>query len=212
MKIIISALTPSFAKALENYCTDLKDVEIHTGSILDVKCDAIVSPANSFGFMDGGIDAQYIGKFGGHVQDKVRWNILTKHYGELLVGEAAIVETGCPQSPYLIAAPTMRVPMVLPENTINPYLAVRAVLLLVREGVFQAGDHAGERIGDVVNTVAFPGMGTGVGRVSGELCARQFCKAISHFRNEDYSLPKSWAEASEDHQFLYSDTVNKLQY
>ncbi len=31
---------------------------------LDVKCDAVVSPANSFGFMDGGIDLIYSHRFG----------------------------------------------------------------------------------------------------------------------------------------------------
>jgi O-acetyl-ADP-ribose deacetylase (regulator of RNase III) len=39
-------------------------VTVHQVSILDVACDAVVSPANSFGFMDGGIDAVYLSLFG----------------------------------------------------------------------------------------------------------------------------------------------------
>lgn len=33
---------------------------MHEGSILDVEGDALVSPVNSFGFMDGGIDRAYV--------------------------------------------------------------------------------------------------------------------------------------------------------
>ena len=39
--------------------------------------------------------------------------IRTRHHGELLVGAAEIVETGDEAFPYIIAAPTMRVPHVL---------------------------------------------------------------------------------------------------
>jgi hypothetical protein len=48
------------------------------------------------------------------------------HAGELVVGTADIVETGHAAIPFLIAAPTMRVPMVWHGST-NAYLAARAV-------------------------------------------------------------------------------------
>ncbi len=38
--------------------------EAHCGSIFDYPAVAIVSPANSFGFMDGGIDLAYSERFG----------------------------------------------------------------------------------------------------------------------------------------------------
>ncbi|OKH45749.1 hypothetical protein NIES2101_25875 [Calothrix sp. HK-06] len=69
-------------------------VTVHHGSILDVECDAVVSPANSFGFMDGGIDFIYMDYFGKDIQLKVRRQILDHHHGELIVGNADIVETG----------------------------------------------------------------------------------------------------------------------
>ena len=76
--------------------------------ILDI--EGVISPANSFGFMDGGIDSLYRSYFGRHVQDRLQKLIRDRHYGELVVGAAEIVDTDNPRIPYLIAAPTMRVP------------------------------------------------------------------------------------------------------
>ena len=56
MKIHLTAVETDLADAFRDFCGDLPDVEVHHGSIFDVQCDAVVSPANSFGFMDGGID------------------------------------------------------------------------------------------------------------------------------------------------------------
>src|SRR5215831_14903577 len=120
MKIILTAREADLEKAWRAHCGDLQDVIVHAGSILDASCDAVVSPANSFCFMDGGIDALYIQRFGWQVQDRLRRKILEQHHGELIVGNAEIVETGDAGIPFLIAAPTMRVPMVLESNTVNP--------------------------------------------------------------------------------------------
>ena len=64
MKLILSATETSLSDAWEKSCGDLDFVEIQRGSILEVDCDAPVSPDNSFGFMDGGIDALYMDYFG----------------------------------------------------------------------------------------------------------------------------------------------------
>jgi O-acetyl-ADP-ribose deacetylase (regulator of RNase III) len=80
--------------------------------------------------MDEGLDLKISLFFGWHVQDRLQQIIRTKHHGELLVGTAEIVKTDHPRIPYLICAPTMRVPMIF-EQTVNVYLAIRAVLILV---------------------------------------------------------------------------------
>ena len=186
-------------------------VEIHHGSILELDCDAVISPANSFGFMDGGIDGAYMDYFGDDIQLKVRQQIYELHHGELLVGQATIVETNNKKIPFLIAAPTMRVPMYLGES-VNPYLAARAVLLLIKYGNFCTGDLKGKPITKYVKTVAFPGLGTGVGRIRPDICARQVRKAIDDILLDKYKMPQSWAEASENHQLLYTDNPQRLQY
>lgn len=212
MKVVLSAIEPGLLDAWTKFRGDLDCVTVHEGSILDASAEAVVSPADSFGFMDGGIDARYAQHFGRHVQEKLRRLILERHHGELLVGSAEIVETDHARFPYLIAAPTMRVPMVLGQETINPYLATRAVLLLVNRGTFGHGKEAGTKIKDRVQTVALPGMGTGVGRVSFGVCARQVRAAIEDFVLEKYTLPRSWAEASERHQLSYTDRLRRLQH
>jgi O-acetyl-ADP-ribose deacetylase (regulator of RNase III) len=212
MQLNLTAMDAPLAVAWSKHCGDLAEVSIHLGSILDLECDAVVSPANSFGFMDGGIDALYLNHFGKIVQDRVRRAIVARHHGELLIGRADIVETGHPRVPYLIAAPTMRVPMVLGAETITPYLATRAVLLLARHGNFSEGPLAGRRIADHLRVIAFPGMGTGVGRVPVDIAARQVRAAIDEHLRDRVRLPTSWAEASEQHQLLYTDRPIRLQY
>ena len=211
MKLILAATDQQLARAWTDHCGDLDNVSIHHGSILDLACDAVVSPANSYGFMDGGIDAAYVAHFGRAIQDRVRWAILTRHHGELLIGQAEIVETDNTAIPYLIAAPTMRVPMALGAETVNHYLAMRAILLLVRHGPFAAGRLAGQPIATHVGTIALPGLGTGVGRMPAELSARQVRQAILDHADGKASLPTSWAEASETHQLLYTSRPIRLQ-
>lgn len=211
MHLILTALDAALADAWTAFCGDLDFVTVHRGSILDVDCDAVVSPANSFGFMDGGVDAVYLNHFGPSLQRRVQQHILAHHHGELLVGSAAIVETGDASTPYLIAAPTMRVPMIL-QHSVSPYLAARAVFLLVQHGRFVVGEQAEQPIARQVQTVAFPGLGTGVGRVPASTCAHQMRQAIDDMILRQYRPPDSWAEASQRHQLLYTDRPRRLQH
>lgn len=202
-RIILAAREAGLAAAWHRWCGDLDFVTVHHGSILDVRANAIVSPANSFGFMDGGIDALYSQSFGWHVQERLRQAIADRHHGELIVGAAEIVETDAPLIGYVIAAPTMRVPMALEARTISPYLATRAALLLVQRGVFHSGAFAGEPIADHVRSLAFPGMGTGIGAVSFDLCARQCRAAIDEVLVRGARLPETWADAKARHRLLH---------
>jgi O-acetyl-ADP-ribose deacetylase (regulator of RNase III) len=211
MKIVLAAVEPPLAEAWKRFCGDLDCVSVHEASILDLRVDAVVSPANSFGFMDGGIDALYSNHFGWHVQRRLQEQIRTVHHGELLVGAAEIVETDDAAIPYMIAAPTMRVPMIL-QNTVNPYLAARAALLLVQNGTLRTGSLAGQPISTAVQSVAFPGLGTGVGQVGFNTCARQVRAAIDDVLSESRVFPTSLADAQIRHQKLYTDRVRDLQF
>ena len=211
MKIILSAVESELADAWQRFCGDFDFVEVQRSSILQLSCDAVVSPANSFGFMDGGVDMLYSQHFGWKVQERLQNLIVNKHYGELLIGAAEIVETDNPQIPYLIAAPTMRVPMIL-RNSVNPYLAARGALLLVKHGRFAGGSMKGEPVASFVESLAFPGLGTGVGRIGPNTCARQVRAAIEEVLLEKYEFPQSWADAQRRHQQLYTDQIRDLQY
>lgn len=100
-------------------------VHVHDGDFFALDADAMVSPANSFGIMDGGLDAAIRAELGGHVQTDVQARILERHHGELPVGAAEIVPTHHARWPFLVVAPTMRVPESV-AHTLNAYLSFRA--------------------------------------------------------------------------------------
>jgi O-acetyl-ADP-ribose deacetylase (regulator of RNase III) len=173
LTLVLCAVSEPLAKAWDNAADGRSDVRVHRGSVLDVPAQAVVSPANSFGWMRGGIDAVYAQAFPA-VEQQVRSAVLAYHGGELPVGEALIVPTGVPAPAWLICAPTMRNPgELLPHDTVHPFLAARAVLRLWRDGTLEDG----EPVRSAVRTIALPGMGTGVGGVAPETCARQVIAA-----------------------------------
>jgi O-acetyl-ADP-ribose deacetylase (regulator of RNase III) len=208
LNIILADIEAGLVKSWKQVCGDLPNVSVHHGSIFDVECDAVVSPANSFGFMDGGIDLQYSYFFGWHVQERLQNLIMRNHAGELLVGQAEIVPTDHAKIPYVISAPTMRVPMILGHETVNAYLATRAALLLIQYGTLANGTP----IPEVVKTAAFPGMGTGVGQIPYAICARQMRQAIEDVAIQKPLFPNNWKMAQARHQALYSDHTRDLQY
>jgi O-acetyl-ADP-ribose deacetylase (regulator of RNase III) len=134
--------------------------------------DCLVSPANSFGMMDGGVDAAIIKFFGISLMERVQQKILDDYRGEQLVGTSFIIETGHPQHPFLAHTPTMRVPMQIVGTDI-PYVAMWAMLLAVE----QHNRHADCQI----STIACPGFGTGIGRIPPDEAARQMALAYDHF-------------------------------
>lgn len=200
MTIVLAGLKIDMIRAWEKVLKHLDNIRIVHGSILDVTCDAIVSPGNSYGFMDGGLDLAISQAFGWQVQTKLQEIIRTKHFGELLVGQAEIVSTENSRMPFIIYAPTMRVPEKLSKSA-NIYLATRGALLLIKYGHFEDG----RSIAEVVHTIAFPGMGTGVGGLNPDICARQMKAAIEDFMVGTYVFPKSWQEAQTRHDYLCSE-------
>jgi O-acetyl-ADP-ribose deacetylase (regulator of RNase III) len=112
---------------------------------LDIACadifsagpaDAIISPANSYGYMDGGIDLVYVQRFGWGLQARLQSAIATLPSRLLPVGYALTVPTGDAEVPQMISAPTMKVPQPVPL-TQNAYLAFRAALREARERGFE---------------------------------------------------------------------------
>lgn len=66
MLIKLCAIDENLALAWENVLSqeDAPQIEVFRGDILDSGCGAVVSPANSFGFMDGGVDLLFSRYFG----------------------------------------------------------------------------------------------------------------------------------------------------
>ncbi|WP_033292086.1 macro domain-containing protein [Amycolatopsis jejuensis] len=172
-ELVLCAVDEPLAAAWTSVVADFGGpVRVHRGSVLDIAAQAVVSPANSYGWMRGGIDAVYSRAFP-DVEQYVRSAVLAAYGGELPIGESVIVPTGEDEPAWLISAPTMREPGErLPADTVHPYLAARAVFLQWRQGQLESGP-----VRDAVRTIAMPGLGTGVGGVAPATCARQVAAA-----------------------------------
>ena len=156
-------------QAWDKYFKGIANVLVSHGDIFERSADAIVSPANSFGYMDGGIDLVYLRRFGWELQTRLQGHLKDEHHGELPVGQATIVDTFDEAIPYLVSAPTMRIPMNV-ANTVNAYLAFRATIRADKQ-------HNREQPG-AIRSVLCPGLCTAIGQMPPELAARQMAAAF----------------------------------
>ncbi len=199
-------------KAWHKWFDDLSDVTISQGDIFGTgeKFDAIVSPANSFGFMDGGIDLAYSKHFATKdapwgLQERLQAELQQEHDGELPVGQAVIIKTGKDDIKWLISAPTMRIPMPV-MGTVNAYLAFRAVIRGVTqwnemcEAYSKATD--GKTLEDKIETILCPGLGTAVGQMPVDACAKQMFYAYMTNWKKDPKKINNLGEAMSLHYGL----------
>src|SRR5262249_15026237 len=127
MKFLLRDRNLAMVEAWLTEFAQAPDVEVSHGDIFELSADALGTPGNSFGFGAGGIDLVYSQHFGWGLQERLRDRLRADYDGELPVGQALIVETLDRQMPFLVSAPTMRVPMDV-SQTVNAYLAFRAVI------------------------------------------------------------------------------------
>lgn len=152
-----------------------------------------MSPANSFGYMDGGLDLKYSQHFGWELESKVRCVLEEHFFGEIPVGQALIVDTGMNEMPFLISAPTMRVPSNV-SDTINSYLAFKGIL----QAVIRHNETASKKI----ESFLCPGLGTGEGQMKAEDCARQMFRAYDVCINNNFEVNGGLVGAVQDHLSL----------
>ena len=164
-------------RAFDEYFHDRADVEILQGDILKLSRDALVSPANSFGDMSGGLDKAIDDFYKGEAQRSALKAIGEQYLGELAVGNALILSMKTKQFPFLIVAPTMRIPGNV-QRTINAYLAMRAVLV----AVLQHNTSAKQPI----CSVAIPGFCSGVGGMAPQESAEQMRTAYEMIFEEKW--------------------------
>ena len=198
---------PEITAAWQKVFADVPQVSIYHGSIFDYPAHALVSPANSFGYMNGGIDFAISKHLGWHLEKDLQRLIREKYYGELLVGQAEILPTGHGQFPYLIAAPTMRTPMAITRGP-NVYQSMKAVLLLLRHGRLPTG----ELVSDKVQSISIPGLGTGIGQVRPLVCARQMRLAWEDVLHEKYRTEAGWEQMCANYAYFYTHNHSDIKY
>jgi O-acetyl-ADP-ribose deacetylase (regulator of RNase III) len=177
LKLSICEQNKEIALHLAEFFKGEPGVEVLCGNILHLTAGAIVSPANSFGDMGGGLDKAIDDFYSGQAQAQVQKEIREKYWGELPVGCAAIIKMHNPQFPFLIVAPTMRIPGNV-SRTINAYLAMRAMLV----GVLQFNQESGDRI----NHIALSSLCTGVGGMPYGEAAEQMLVAYKTIMHEEW--------------------------
>ena len=160
LRIAWNAALPEFLPAMERAG---HSVAIVRGDITKLSVTAVVSPANSCGYMRGGVDLAYSERFGERLERNLRAQIVLLAQGLLPVGEAVALATGDKIIPHMISAPTMERPGRLagPEPVLAASRA--AVACALREGY---------------DSLAFPGMGTGTGGLSFPVAARAMLQGI----------------------------------
>jgi O-acetyl-ADP-ribose deacetylase len=137
------------------------EIEIRKGSILEVEADAIVNPANSHGWMGGGVAGVIKRAAGPEVEKEAIAQ------APIPVGKAAASSGGKTKFKAILHAPTMTEPSEhIPVKNVS--LATRAALALAD----QKGYH----------TIAIPGMGTGVGAVEPAAAAQAMLDEIRSFK------------------------------
>lgn len=157
--------------------------------------DCVVSPANSFGLMDGGIDLALSRAFGGvdvtiaHVQ-KALW---TECLGQQNTGTCLIIDMAPLAGPckFLAHCPTMRVPCTIDPGSDIVYRCMWSILLAVHKHNLQHADAPDSSISRLLCS----GLGTGVGRVPAAVCAEQMVLAIKHYLELavlPQGVPKVW--------------------
>lgn len=162
--------------------SECENLSIIKGDITKIKSDAIVSPANSFGFMDGGLDWHLSERFGWHLQDELQAKIAQLDERELLIGRSITLETGDSEVPFLISAPTMRVPMSFNIATsVNAFLAMKAILIACINN-------------PKIETVTIPGLCTGCGRMPFHIASNQMFLAYDEIINRNYKEYKTFGD------------------
>jgi len=157
------------------------DIEIQKGDITKVQADAIVNPANSFGWMGGG-SAGAIKRAGG---EEIEKEVVAK--APLEIGMAVSTTAGKLPHKAVIHSPTMVSPTEKAQSY-NVGMAVRGALHLADDYKFKS--------------IAMPGMGTGVGNFPKKDAAKVMIEEIKKFEpinlekviliDLDEELVKAW--------------------
>ncbi|MEW5806950.1 MAG: macro domain-containing protein [Acidobacteriota bacterium] len=122
-------------------------ISVVKGDITEMEVDAIVNPANSYGWMGGGVAGAIKRKGGKEIEDEA----IRK--GPTPIGKAILTRAGALPCRHVIHAPTMEQPAGL-TNLEKIRKATEAALICADQ--------------NELKTLAIPGMGTGVGMVPPE--------------------------------------------
>ncbi|WP_253195419.1 ADP-ribosyltransferase domain-containing protein [Streptomyces sp. JHA26] len=163
LRVVLTDVNERVVEAWRAAFADTPGIEIRKGSILDEDVDAWVTPTNSRGRMDGGVDAVIKRYLGAGIQVRVQRAIRDRFAGPMPVGSAVCVPSGTTVPRYLISTPTMVRSSQNVSATLNVALACAAA--------FQAVHRQNRKKPGSIRSVALVGMGAQTGQVPARVCA-----------------------------------------
>lgn len=185
MKIILCDTNADICAEWEKKFKGEEDVSVVNAKFQDLAAaDILVCPGNSFGIMDGGMDAAIRDMMGMQVQTDVQAGIRSYFWGEMPPGSALFFVTGNIKFPFIIYASTMRLPSRVPESN-NAYLAMLGTMIRVQH---VKKDMA--QTGRQLDKVVIPGFCGGSGAMRPSDVAGQMWAAYHNFR-DNINRPKS---------------------
>ena len=181
MKIYLLDKNKNMTEVWKRYFKNEDDVEIACMDFFtfmyshDIEC--VVSPANSFGLMDGGYDLAITNYFGDELMKKVQEYIINYYKGEQPTGTAFIIDipnTG----KKLIHTPTMRTPREI-KDILVIYYAMKETLRIAKENNIQS--------------IVIPAFGGGCGKVDYEKIAEMMKYAFVQSNNPPKEIDWEYA-------------------
>ena len=189
LNVVLVDVNSAVVRAWASAFADTPEVSIVKGSILTQAVDAWVTPTNSRGRMDGGVDAVIKRALGAGIERKVQAAISHEYNGLMPVGAATCVPTGTDFPRYLIS-PTMVQSAEDVSDTMNVALACAAA--------FQAIHHQNVLEPDSITSVALPGLGAATGRVPPRVCANLMWTGYTLFNDHNFGSFESMRETLEE--------------
>ena len=145
----------------------------------NVEC--IVSPANSFGLMDGGYDLAISEWFGPQLQKNVQQYIIDNFWGEQPVGTSFIIDAN-EKGQKIIHTPSMQTPREIVDPFVV-YQCMRTTLMCAYQ--------------NNVKSILIPLFGGGCGGVHPQTIAKMMKLAYDQIHNPPDKLDWSYADIAE---------------
>lgn len=159
-----------------------ENIEVFEGSFHDFMTthpdvDGIVSPANSYGLMDGGYDAAITGWFGTETMQAVQSAIMKEWLGEQPVGSCLVVPVPAKiaAGQFILHTPTMRIPSIIEDPEVV-YHCTRSCIMAALKAE--------------LNSIVVPAFGGCCGKVPHNMLADYMERAFYSF--EDTPKELNW--------------------
>lgn len=176
MKIYLLDINKSMTDAWHNYFGHTHGVwivndDFHNFMSRFHDVDCVVSPANSFGLMDGGYDLAITNYFGNQLQERVQQYIIKNYLGEQPVGTSFVIPAD--ENTWLIHTPTMRYPKPIIDKEVVYHCMRSTIITAIQNGV---------------GSIVIPAFGGCTGRLPHETIAEMMYKAYMQLQENPHEL------------------------